>query len=255
MPHTRARSLALFLLLAFGFAAPSDAQNALGTSTSGTQSPVSINICEPIFDKNHSNPFASPSPQEAIAAFLTPKTSSGMHIQFTNESQKAADLVNFDVDSNGNHFVIRDVGTFSPGVSIDHTYRNGNGQAFVLPAFIAPHVTCSVASVRFVDRTVWPPAPGTAAGSRPTMGTALSANPATVVLSPGAESALLMISSSARVAGFNESDDCAGIASVFVSATSQTSAVYSVKPLAAGSCTAKITDETGRTIAVPIAVQ
>ncbi|MBC5802546.1 MAG: hypothetical protein GIX03_05990 [Candidatus Eremiobacteraeota bacterium] len=64
-------------------------------------------------------------------------------------------LVNFAVDSNGDHFVIGDVGTFSPGVSIKHEYRNGSGQAFVLPQFIAPRVTCCVVSVTFTDGTVW----------------------------------------------------------------------------------------------------
>jgi hypothetical protein len=64
-----------------------------------------------------------------------------------------------------------------------------------------------------------------------------------------------MVSSAERVAGFRESDNCSGIATVFVSATAQTSAVYSIKPLAPGNCTSHVTDEAGRSIAVPIRVQ
>jgi len=72
-----------------------------------------------------------------------------------NESNKTANLVNFDVDSNRDHFVIRDIGMFSPGVA----------------------------------------------------------------------------------------------------ATGKSTATYSVKPLAAGTSTATITDEAGKTLAVPIAVR
>ena len=97
--------------------------------------------------------FNSPAP--SIAGIPLTSTSSGIQIEFTNESQTTADLVNFGVDSSGQHFVIRDVGTFSPCVSIKHKYRNGEGQAFVLPGLIAPRVNCSVVSVRFVDGTVW----------------------------------------------------------------------------------------------------
>lgn len=215
--------------------------------------PVTINMCEPIL--------RSPSPQESpssnpLAGLLQPSTSAGMRIEFTNESNKTATLVNFDVNSNGQHFVIRDVGTFSPGVSINHSYRNGKGQAFVLPAFIAPHVSCRVASVRFTDRSVWPPEAVPAPQAAGPLGeTALWANPATLVISTDVDSALVMVSSSARVAGFKETDNCDRIAEVLVSATAQTSAAYTVKPIATGACTARISDEAGRSVVVPIAVK
>lgn len=172
-----------------------------------------------------------------------------MNIQFTNESGKTADLINFEVKSNGVQFVIRDVGTFSPGVTIDHHYRNGAGQAFVLPAFIPPDVKCSVASVRFTDQSVWPASVGQASAAT------LSASPTSVAVAHNADSALLMISSTASVAGFNETDNCNGVAQVLVSATAQTSVVYTIKPIAPGTCITHITDETGQTIAVPITVQ
>src|SRR5579883_2636673 len=184
--------------------------NVVVDAQPSTSAPVTINRCEPIL--------RSPSPQESpssnpLSGLLQPSTSAGMRIEFTNESNKTATLVNFDVNSNGEHFVIRDVGTFSPGVSINHSYSNGKGQAFVLPAFIAPHVTCRVASVRFSDRTVWPPPAPAVTEEVPSAETALWANPATLVLSTNDDSALIMISSSARVAGFKETDDCDHVAS------------------------------------------
>jgi hypothetical protein len=232
-------------VLALPIAAAS--QNALDLSASSSQSPVTINSCQPML--NNPAPTASPN---VLSQLLTPATSSGMRIGFTNESDKVADLINFEVHSNGATFVIRDVGTFSPGITIDHRFRNGAGQAFVLPAFIAPHVTCRVASVRFADRSVWPVEP--AAAPAPAAAATLSANPASLDIARSVDSALLMVSSTGRVAGFNEKDDCQGIASIFVSTTAQTSAVYSVKPIAAGTCTARVTDEAGRTISVPITV-
>jgi len=48
---------------------------------------------------------------------------------------------------------------------------------------------------------------------------------------------------------------CAGVASVFVAATGLSSASYSVKPLAVGSCTARVVDEAGHTLSIPIVVR
>lgn len=226
------------------------AQDSLGTSTTGSRSPVTINSCQPRLSPASS---ASPNPNPLVA-LLQPSTSNGIHIQFTNESTKTADLVNFDVNSNGSHFVIRDVGTFSPGISIDHRYSNGAGQAYILPAFIAPKIHCRVASVRFTDGSVWPVPPGTAA-TQARGNSVLSVNPKSVRIDTRLESALFMVSATERVAGFKEADTCSGIATVYVTATAQTSAVYTVKPVAAGTCTATISDETGQTVSVPITVQ
>jgi hypothetical protein len=245
--HFRAAAL---LLVSLAFPISARAQNPLNLSTSSAQSPVSINSCTPIIA---TPPPTSPTPNP-FAQLLTPRTSYGMRIQFTNESNKVADLVNFEVKSNGVQFIIRDVGTFSPGTEIDHKYRNGAGQAFVLPAFIPPDVTCRVLSVRFVDRTVWPAVVAAAETSNESDAT-LSATPATLAIPHDADSELLMISSSARVAGFNETDDCRGIAGISVSATAQRSAVYTVKPIAPGTCSVRITDEAGRRLTVPITVK
>jgi hypothetical protein len=226
---------------------------AFGASSaqSGAAPPVTINSCAPII---HS--FTQPSPMPVIAGIPLAQSSSGIAIDFINNADKVANLVNFAVDSNGQRFVIRDVGKFSPGISINHTYRNGAGQAFVLPQFIAPDVTCHVASVRFVDGSVWRPGqPAQPSGPAPAAGTrSLSASPPRLDIDASTESELFLVSSSKRVAAFKETDTCAGIATVFVAATGESSATYSVKPIAPGSCTAHVTDEDGEALSFPIVV-
>src|ERR1700736_1120382 len=117
------------------------------TALAASVPPVTINSCGPIIDKNQK--------QTIFGLAIPVSTSSGIAIEFVNESKQTATLVNFAVDSSGNNFVIRDVGKFSPGISIKHEYRNGQGQSFLLPAFIAPNVKCHVASVEFADGTIW----------------------------------------------------------------------------------------------------
>ena len=213
--------------------------------------PVTINSCGPIL--RNQNQAQAPSLTDLLAA-----KSAGIRIEFVNDSTKTADLVNFAVDSNGERFIIRDVGTFSPNVSIAHTYRNGAGQAFVLPAFIAPNITCSVASVKFSDGTSWPPSgapsPATAPSGSPGR-VALSAHPARLDIAGIGDAELFLISSSEGLTAFRESDTCTGIASIFVAATGRSSATYSVKPLATGSCRVTVTDEAGNALTVPITVR
>jgi len=213
--------------------------------------PVTINSCAPMIDQSQ-----GPS----VAGLTLASPSSGIQIEFVNDSTKTADLVNFSVTSNGSQFIIRDVGTFSSGVSINHKYRNGAGQSFVLPAFIAPHIQCAVASVRFTDGSVWRKGDAAAAGvteSQPEAipGAPISANPSSLNIDRATDSELFLVTGSGRVTAFKETDNCANIASVFVAATGQSSATYTVKPLASGSCTATIADEAGNTLAVPITIR
>ena len=227
------------------------AMEAFTAAFAQANSPVTINSC---------GPKINPNSQQTVGGIPLTSTSSGIEIEFVNESAKTADLVNFAVDSNDRRFVIRDVGTFSPGVSIKHHYENGSGQAFVLPQFISPRITCKVASVHFTDGTVWERGAGirssSASQSASSSGAAgpLSASPANVSLESTAESQLFLVSSSERVSAFKETDNCTGVASVFVAATGQSTATYSVKPTAPGSCTAQIVDEAGHTISIPITI-
>ena len=211
--------------------------------------PVTINSCSPELESTGNSP--------SVLNIPVSSTSQGIKIEFVNESSKVANLINFDVNSNGEQFVIRDVGTFSPGVSITHKYRNGAGQAFVLPSFIAPKIACQVASVRFTDGSYWTkgqtPAQSTPApNAHPS---ALRVFPTSIALDSSTESDLFLVTSPDRVTAFKESDNCTGVAAVSVAATGESTATYSVKPLAAGSCTATITDETGSTLSVPIVVR
>ena len=218
--------------------------------------PVQINACAPLLNPNAA-PSTAPSFMGIPIGAVT-STSTGMRIDFVNTSDKVAKLVNIAVDSNGNEFIIRDVGTFSPNVEINHQYRNGAGQGFILPAFIAPHVTCRIASVEFADGTLWrhgqapnvvpliPPSPAVSG---------LSVAPAQLALNTHSESALFLVQSSARVANLKETDNCDGIASVFVAAVADRGASYYVRPIAAGTCAAHVIDENGATASIPITVR
>lgn len=211
--------------------------------------PVQINSCAPELAGGTQSLFGVP-----VAS-----TSNGIKIQFTNESSKTADLINFGVDSNGEKFVIRDVGTFSPGIEITHRYRNGAGQAFVLPAFISPNFKCKVDSVQFTDGTVWrygdnPPMPqAAAAGAGPSKLNVSPTGPIDVAIN--GEPKLFLVQSSAAVAAFSERDACSGIANVTLAASGENSATYSVAPVGRGSCTATIQEQTGAVTSVPINVQ
>ena len=81
-------------------------------------------------------------------------TSSGIQIQFTNETTKTAQLINFQVNDVYQNAVIRDVGTFSPGITVIHKYKIGAGETYS-PLFDAPNLRCSVSSIKFDDGSVW----------------------------------------------------------------------------------------------------
>jgi hypothetical protein len=208
--------------------------------------PVVINACGPMLNGNNTqNLFGVP-----VAS-----SSSGIKIQFTNESAKTANLINFAVDSNGESFVIRDVGTFSPGIEITHKFTNGSGQAFVLPQLIAPKISCHVQSVGFTDGSVWRRGQNTATVPSGASANPLSVSPQSVELDRTAEAHLFMVMSTAKIAAFSEQDTCKGIASVALAASGEAAATYTVKPIGAGTCSAAIRDEAGNTIAVPITVR
>ncbi len=75
--------------------------SVLAQSTAG--SPIAINACSPMMNNNNT---------QTLFGVPVASTSTGIQIQFTNESSKSANLINFSVRSNGDSFVIRDVGTF-----------------------------------------------------------------------------------------------------------------------------------------------
>ncbi len=218
--------------------------------SAGGPIPIAINSCVPMVQNN-----GGPT----IAGIQLAGTSSGIKIQFTNETAKTANLINFSVNSNGTTFVIRDVGTFSPGVEITHQYRNGSGQSFVLPAFIAPQIGCTLESVHFTDGSVWRTGEGAtpAETAEPAPGSSgqMKATPSRIDVAAGDPVQYFMISTREQVAGFAERDACQGIAMVTLVAAGVSSATYSVKPLARGSCAANVRDQDGHVLAVPITIR
>lgn len=217
----------------------------VSAQTAGS-APVAINACGPMLNNNNT---------QTLFGVPVASSSSGIKIQFTNESQKTANLINFAVDSNGDSFVIRDVGTFSPGVEITHRYTNGSGQAFLLPQFVAPKITCHVQSVTFTDGSVWRRGESAISTPQPSSSNPLSVAPQAVALDRNAESHLFMVLSSAKVAAFTERDTCQGIAAVSLTSSGEAAATYMVKPVAPGTCSAVVRDESGNTVMVPITVR
>jgi hypothetical protein len=123
----------------------------LGSPTAvGSQpaSPVAITTCSVLawqrgptgFWNPYSYPLAGGQP-----------ITDGIRIAFVNRSARVADRVRFLVNYRGEVEHIIDAGTFSPHVTIDHTFGNFSGFAYLGPR---PNV-CRVVGVRFVDGTVW----------------------------------------------------------------------------------------------------
>jgi hypothetical protein len=75
-----------------------------------------------------------------------------LHITFSDAAQKAATEIKFRITLANQQEVVQDVGTFSPGASVDHTfdvfhhYRAGASM---------PQPSCAVIFVKFADGTEW----------------------------------------------------------------------------------------------------
>lgn len=231
-------------------------QRGAAATAQPATAPVSINLCAPQLQPN-----PTPSNQPTFMGIpigTVTSTSTGMHIVFVNNGKSTIKLVNFAVDSNGNQFVIRDVGTFSPGVEIDHNYRNGAGQGFILPAFLAPNVKCAVASVVFSDGTMWRRGEPQNVVSHTIASpgqSVLTVSPANVMLEARSESTLFMVQAATRLSNLKETDNCTGIASVFEGAVADNAASYYVRPLGPGTCAAHVIDENGNTASIPITIR
>ena len=75
----------------------------------------------------------------------------GIHIVYVNHGAVPAERVAFSVNYRGDVQHIVDVGTFSPGATIDHTFGNFSGDAYLGPN---PN-SCVARAARFVNGTVW----------------------------------------------------------------------------------------------------
>lgn len=75
----------------------------------------------------------------------------GLEIDYTNVGTQTAVRVAFEVNYRGEREHIVDVGTFSPGAQIKHTFGNFSGFAYQGPT---PN-SCRVRAVRYADGSVW----------------------------------------------------------------------------------------------------
>ena len=75
----------------------------------------------------------------------------GLKISYVNTSPKVANRVAFLVNYRGDVQHVIDVGTFSPGAGIEHSFGEFSGLAHLGPK---PNV-CKPIAVRFADGSVW----------------------------------------------------------------------------------------------------
>jgi len=225
----------------------------LGAQTT-VPSPVTIESCRPLASQRDLGaPGSTFSPAPTLIGVPSgPTLSDGMTVTFVNHGSKVAKLVNVVVDGPQTHFVIRDVGTFSPNVGITNTFHSDPGAGNVLPAYISQAVRCRVGVVEFADGSMWRYGQIVPAASGPYH---LVATPDRVRLELGAEASLVMVAAPAPAAGFHETDSCSGIADVSIGAAGEAQVSYSVRPLARGSCLARVTSENGSSLSIPIIVR
>jgi S1-C subfamily serine protease len=120
-----------------------------GNSVNSEQPPVVVNDC-----------------QFYYRGSILIGVAAGMRIEYTNESQTAANLIEFLVTDGTRSVMIRDVGKFSPGVEIIHKFPKQTGTSIYSPLFSHPHITCRAQEVHFVDGTTWVYGAAAAAASK-----------------------------------------------------------------------------------------
>jgi len=125
---------------------------AAGLTAAAQSSPVAIQSCT-IVRAQRAGPPLFWYPWGPIVTAGAPVVD-GVRIVYVNHRNVAADRVAFVVDYREDRQRIIDVGTFSPNVTIDHSFGNFSGDAFLGSR---PN-TCAVRAARFVDGTVWRPA-------------------------------------------------------------------------------------------------
>ena len=215
---------------------------AIAPDQARAQDPVALNSCNLSYE-------STTNPASQI---------SGLDVQFTNESSKTATIVNIRTLIMGQQSLIRDVGTFSPGIEIHHKYKTG-GQ-FALPAVLQnlmgnPSVTCGIDSVTFEDGSVWRGTPlSTQTGSTNGGNTsAITLAPTSFVIDGlGAGSARLLLASGGGTLGVNS--DCGSTAKVDILATTHRDVALRLTPRAQGMCTITLRDNNGNFATVPVTI-
>ena len=241
------------LAAALTFALPlrSDADPSIGvpvTPTGAVGPPVEIDECKLLYSGND------------VAG-----ESAGIFLKFTNDSTLTADLINFKVTAGSEGGMIRDVGTFTPGIEITHHYREGSGHLMFSPLLSHVALDCSVASVQFTNGSVWQatnvhpadPAPFPA----PAHLTIRSTRP--LGLAPDSLSfagigpqydQYLSIYDVVGLGAIHRSGSCARVVRVRTVEATARSAALRVSPIAAGRCSITIADAANNAVSIPVLV-
>ncbi len=212
------------------------------TETQNSASPVTVNECKLKY-----------------AGGLIVGTSAGISIQFTNESNQEADIINFRVTAGSQGGVIRDVGSFAPGIEISHSYRTGDGQMMFSPILSHPNLVCTVDSVHFKDGTVWRPGQPSAAASPASTASVppgpLAASIDKLAFTATGEAYSSLFTVSAQTATkLTENDNCMGIANVTTISTTASQIALKATPIGQGVCGIDVRDAAGHTLVVPVGV-
>jgi hypothetical protein len=184
-------------------------------------------------------------------------TSSGIQIQFTNETTKTAQLINFQVNDVYQNAVIRDVGTFSPGITVIHKYKIGEGETYS-PLFDAPNLHCAVSSIKFDDGSVWhsdqPPLPVNSPVPVSINGGFLVYPNRLFFNSTDPRHDLFFIAQGDAAGSIAQVNSCGKIAQVTGIAYSAYASVFRVTPAQQGSCTITVRDKTNRMVVLNVLV-
>jgi hypothetical protein len=121
----------------------------VATSAALAPSPVQIDLCRLDYTNNGSGGLG------VIGLLGAASKSTGqLKIKFTNESDRELSVVRFAVDLEGKAASIRDVGKFSPGITVDHGFKDFAGSTqWVFSRQL--HPTCHVSYVKYADGTAW----------------------------------------------------------------------------------------------------
>lgn len=240
----RVRVVTALMLLSFASVSLAQADPTLGRSVDSAHSPISVNSCSLMYNATQ------------IAGQIQ-----GVQIQFTNESRITADLIVFKVQINGAESLIRDVGTFTPGIEITHRYRAGSGQ-FALPSVLGqlfgrPSVTCRVDSAKFDDGSIWTPtASGNFAGNPNAAPSPISVLPQHLHISGLGEAfERIVLATEGPGAQLALNSSCGGVAKVNLLATTSRDLAISVTPVATGSCSISIRDAAGNLAMIPVNIR
>jgi hypothetical protein len=113
-----------------------------------SRSPIHITNCEVLqYVTTNAHPFWRPFGPYPYGSLYT----DGIRIVYMNTSPNVATRVAFLVNYRGDVQHIIDAGTFSPNVSINHSFGEFTGDAWLGPK---PNV-CRAVAVRFSDGSVW----------------------------------------------------------------------------------------------------